>query len=124
MPSAEPCVPCVSKYLSISTIAAQRFSHHKGASSVGRLALAEIRWNTTSSGVWRIISPAVTTYSSSAMPLQATCSPAFGHNTAFNNMQRMQLQAIHAGFNHFFQRVHALLLTFTGQTDNQMAANL
>lgn len=30
--------------------------------------------------------------------------PGFRHNAAFHNMQRMQLYAVHAGFNHSLQR--------------------
>jgi hypothetical protein len=50
--------------------------------------------------------------------------PCFGHNAAFHNMQRMQLDAIHAGRHDPLQRLQAMLLALSGQADDQMRADL
>ena len=56
--------------------------------------------------------------------VQPSGFPGFRHNAALNDMQRVQLDAVHAGFNHLFQRFKAMLLTFPGQPDNQMGTDL
>ncbi len=50
--------------------------------------------------------------------------PRFGHNTAFDNVQRVQLDAVHAGRHHPLQRLQAMALGLSGQADDQMCADL
>jgi len=50
--------------------------------------------------------------------------PGFGHNTARNDMQRVQLDAVNAGLHHLMQGFQCVGLPFTRQTDNQMSTDL
>ena len=56
--------------------------------------------------------------------LESPGLPGLTQHTALYHMQRMQFDTIRASAHHLLQGIQAIHGTFTGQTDNQMSADL